>query len=84
MVSRRDRLVLTAAVVALAFGNGLSLWSIRHESQQRCVEARQRGQAAAPALRALSSAQLADGDVHTAAVWKQYLDALQRNPLPRC
>jgi hypothetical protein len=75
---------MIAAVLVLTLGNGFSLWAIQRDSHQRCLETAQRATATRPALAALVEAHRLDGDPHATAVWQKYLDAANKNPIPKC
>jgi hypothetical protein len=75
---------VVAAVLVLTLGNGFSLWSIRRDAHNRCVETAERAAATRPAPAKLVEAHRLDGDPHATAVEQQYLDAARRNPIPTC
>lgn len=75
---------MISAVIVLGLGNGFTLEQIQADAHKRCVETAKRAAATRPALAQLVEAHRLDGDPHAAAVWQQFQDAANANPIPKC
>jgi regulator of protease activity HflC (stomatin/prohibitin superfamily) len=90
--------LVTASILVVTLGTGFNLEAQQSTARQaarlaaaaaaethnRCVETAKRARATAPALAKFEAAARADGDIHMADVWHQYLDAAKKNPIPMC
>lgn len=81
---RRFKIAVGVAMVVLALGNGLALKLTQEQVKQNCVERSERAVSTGKALVKLAEASRKDGDPQAAAVWREYLEATQKAPIPRC
>ena len=95
---RRLRRVVLACLAALALGTGLMLAAFQRDQHrierlerdnarvvyEGCVDRNARAAASGAALAKLVEASRADGDAHAERVWREFVAASARTPLPEC
>lgn len=81
---RRFKIAVGVALVVLALGNGIVLKLVQDQSHRVCVERNERAMSAGKVLAKLAEASRKDGDPQAAAVWREYLEATQKAPIPKC
>ena len=57
---------------------------VTRDQVERCEQLNARSQASFAALSQLARASALDRNPHTAAIWREYLAASRKNPLPKC